>query len=168
MRIAHQRIYTPVVIMDSGPAPSGASRNDDRGCAGLLTRRGSSMSNPTRHSGSRGTAVRNPYFPSVVMDSGPAPSGASRNDDREWVKVAHVQLSSSRHVVSKANNVSGGVIFFALDSYPHPDATRRPKSELRSSRPHKGEGKKASILPDEQITQHFLSSPICKNISLLA
>jgi hypothetical protein len=42
--------------------------------------------------------------------------------------------------VSKANNVSGGVIFFALDSYPHPGATRRPKSELRSSRPHKEEG----------------------------
>jgi hypothetical protein len=31
--------------------------------------------------------------------------------------------------VSKANNVSGGGVFFALDYYPHPGATRRPSPQ---------------------------------------
>jgi hypothetical protein len=65
--------------------------------------------------------------------------------------------------VSKANNVSGGVIFFALDSYPTPALRADLRASFARLGPTEGEGKKASILPDEQITQHFLSSPVGKN-----
>jgi len=57
-----------------------------------ITRAGSRRENAEscpltlRHSGApRKRRARNPYPPAVVMDSGPAPRGASRNDERSAV-----------------------------------------------------------------------------------
>src|SRR5262249_40826513 len=99
-------LTVPSPVMIFGDHPIGCVKLSIEQAQGLLVAFAPCNNEPIvhrRHPGAtRKRRARNPYSANVVMDSGPAPFGASRNDGRQNCGTAALSLPLAAHEIEVA------------------------------------------------------------------